>query len=188
MAHPERSQMQLAVEQLAASNRRAFWTKNDVVRAFIKRTPGKQDELKLLAELDQRTQAELVPTLFNSETPLPRVHQKREMERLQRLASDVMRGWKEEEFGLHRRFGSYFATPSGAKGEWRWFEVRYAAVSFLRLWRDLKEEHKTRVGITIAETDVILSLARKRQANSVNKVWKDAMVEIASMRRKRNAA
>lgn len=185
--HPERTAMELAIEQMASSNRKSFWTKQDVVAAFIKRTPGKSEELKILAELDQRVQADLVPTLFKNDKPLARVHQERELERLKRLAGEVMRLWKEEEYGLHRRFGSWRATPTKGKSEWRWFEVRYASVSHLRLWRDLKEEHKTRVGITIDETDVILSLARERQAQTVNKVYREAMLAIAARRGSRAA-
>lgn len=184
---PETRQMEVAVELLASSNRKNFWTKEDVRGAFLKGNKAKKAELEALSELDRRVQAEMVtPGMARIMAPggeiFGHVHRDRELTRLSQVAARVMREWKEEEYGLHRRFGAFQATPTNGKSEWRWFEVRYCTVSFLQMWRDMKDELKTRIGITVGETDVILDLARERQASSVNGIYRDAMRTIAERR------
>lgn len=175
--------MENAVEQLAASNRRSYWTKSDVVRAFLKGNAAKKQELFDLSELDKRTQASLIlPGIAAGADAFAHVHRDRELRRLHVVAARVMREWKEPQYGLHRRFGAFVAIPTNGKTEWRWFEVRYCSVAHLQMWRDMKEENKTRIEMTIAETDVILVLARERHAISVNSVYREAMRKIAEGR------
>lgn len=178
--------MEIAVEMLAASNRKNFWTKGDVVRSFLKDNPFKQKELADLEELDRRVQQEQLEMSIDG--VFAHVHRDRELKRLRQVAARVMQDWKEEQFGLHRRFGAFLARETSAKSEWRWFEIRYCQTSFLQAWRDMKEDHKTRVGITIEETDIILGLARANHAQTVNKVWRDAMVAISDRRSRGEAA
>lgn len=180
--HPETLAMELAVEQVATSNRKSFWTKDDVVSVFLKRNKYKRDELARLGELDRETQAILRDQTGQVPKRQANAHRDRELSRLNQLAGNVMRSWLEEEYGLHRRFGAW----RDEKGQWRWFEVRYSTVSFLELWRDMKEHLKERLGFTIEETDIILTLARKHQAQTVNKVYREAMGAI-EMRRQRAA-
>lgn len=177
---PETLQIELAVEDLAAVRRKGHFTKEEVVNVFLKRNPVKQNELAVLAELDRKAQAEEADATH----PLPRVHQARELQRLKNLVGDVLRSWKEEEYDLHRRFAVYRAK-SGEGTEYRWFEVRYASVGNLRLWTQEKREHIERVGITVEETSVILSLASRRGAQFVNQVYRDAMDEIRAMRERK---
>jgi hypothetical protein len=171
--------MELAIESLASSRRRQFWTKQEIVQTFIKRNPLKRTELAELAELDRRTHERL-----GLDGPTSYIHRERELERLHRLASRVMNKWDEEQYGLHRRFGVWRARLEGPKkkSEWRWFEIRYATVSFLTLWRDDKRVLYQRVGFRLEETDLILEVARSHMAQSVDAVYGEAMQKIAEHR------
>jgi hypothetical protein len=177
---PETLQMEYAVEHMAASRRKQFWTKDDVIRYFLRRNDRKRFELKRLLDLDNEIHERFAGEL---EMSLPhRVYHDRELQRLTGLASRLMRQWKEEEYGLHRRFGAWPADLLEGGREWRWFEVRYALTSYLELWQDLKRKQHVQDGLTIAETQLILDVAHAQHANSINSVYAEAMQQIKEMR------
>ncbi|MDH4159262.1 MAG: hypothetical protein OEV62_03320 [Actinomycetota bacterium] len=168
--------MLYAIERVAASRRRNFFTRDDIVRSFLKKNDLKRKELAELEKLDRRLQ-EIAPET-DDDHPLPSIYMTRELDRLRGRAGYYLRSLKDEYAPIMRRFANHHVESEGR----RWFEIQYSQRSFLDMWKNDVAKHYEAVGLTLGDVQVIIDNAYAAGTENVADVWRKSMKQIIERR------